>query len=36
LCLGSNDMLRDVDPGTTEANLREMVELAQAAASRWC
>ncbi len=29
LCLGGNDMLRDVDPGTTEANLREMVELAR-------
>ena len=29
LCLGGNDMLRDVDPGTTEANLRNMVELAR-------
>lgn len=29
LCLGGNDMLRDVDPATTEANLRAMVELAR-------
>jgi acyl-CoA thioesterase-1 len=29
LCLGGNDMLRDVDGDTTEANLREMVELAR-------
>jgi lysophospholipase L1-like esterase len=29
LCMGGNDMLRDLDAGTTEANLREMVELAR-------
>ena len=29
LCLGGNDMLRDLDPADTEANLREMIELAR-------
>jgi lysophospholipase L1-like esterase len=29
LCLGGNDMLRDLDPAATEANLREMVKLAR-------
>jgi lysophospholipase L1-like esterase len=29
LCLGGNDMLQRVEPATTEANLRAMVELAQ-------
>ena len=30
LCLGGNDMLRKVDPDETEANLREMIEMAAA------
>ena len=29
LCLGGNDMLHDLDPAATEANLREMVKLAR-------
>jgi acyl-CoA thioesterase I len=29
LCLGGNDMLRDIDPAATEANLREMIKLAR-------
>ena len=29
LCLGGNDMLRDLDPADTESNLREMVKLAR-------
>ena len=29
LCLGGNDMLRDLDPADTEANLREMIEVAR-------
>jgi acyl-CoA thioesterase I len=30
LCLGGNDMLQQVDPAVTEANLRRMVEIARA------
>jgi acyl-CoA thioesterase I len=29
LCLGGNDMLHDLDPAATEANLREMIKLAR-------